>query len=95
MTDRRTFLKVLTTGLVTAMTGLPRLALADIAHKKEDEFFIFIIALGGWDVTLWSDPRNELKGIIHPASTANTDTSQLKRWVDAPLGEGEKTFALV
>lgn len=95
MTDRRTFLKVLTTGLVTAMTGLPRLALSDIAKKREDEFFIFVIALGGWDVTLWSDPRNELKGIVHPASTANTDTSQLKRWVDAPLAEGEKTFALV
>ncbi len=38
-------------------------------------------------MTLWADPRNEARGIVHPASTENTDTSQLKRWVDAPLDE--------
>lgn len=95
MPSRRTFLKLLSGGLVTAMTGLPDLALADVAVAQQSEFFIFIIALGGWDVTLWADPRNEMKGIVHPASTANTDTSQLKKWVDAPLAEGEKSFQLV
>lgn len=86
---------MLSGGLVTAMTGLPRWAMADVATAQQSEFFIFIIALGGWDVTLWADPRNEMKGIVHPASTANTDTSQLKKWVDAPLAEGEKSFQLV
>ncbi|MEO7114053.1 MAG: DUF1501 domain-containing protein [Polyangiaceae bacterium] len=95
MPTRRTFLKMLSGGLVTAMTGLPRWAMADVATAQQSEFFIFIIALGGWDVTLWADPRNEMKGIVHPASTANTDTSQLKKWVDAPLAEGEKSFQLV
>lgn len=93
--QRRTFLKVLSTSLLTAVTGLPRVSLAEMAAANASEFFIFIIALGGWDVTLWADPRNELKGIVHPASTLNTDTSQVKRWVDAPLAEGEKTFQLV
>src|SRR5450432_1618374 len=95
MPSRRTFLKLLSGGLMTAMTGLPKWSLADMATKEQSEFFIFIIALGGWDVTLWYDPRNEAKGIVHPASTTNTDTSQLKKWIDAPLVEGEKSFQLV
>ena len=32
---------------------------------------------------------------MHPASTENTDTSQLTRWVDAPLDGAFKTFELV
>jgi hypothetical protein len=89
-------LKLLSAGAVSAMTGLPsRRALADVAASTETEFFIFVHAAGGWDVTLWADPRNEARGIIHPASTENTDTSKLKRWVDAPLADGSRTFELV
>ena len=96
MTSRRTFLKVLSAGAVAAFAGLPsRRALADVAAAGETEFFVFVHAAGGWDVTLWSDPRNEARGIIHPASTENTDTSKLKRWVDAPLADATKTFELV
>ena len=96
MTSRRTFLKVLSGGVALAFAGLPpRLSLADVAKANEGEFFIFIIAAGGWDVTLWADPRNETRGIVHPASTANTDTSQLHRWVDGPAVEGGKSFELV
>jgi hypothetical protein len=96
-TTRRTFLKVLSAGAASAVTGLPTIAsMADVAAASSPDFFIFIIALGGWDVTLWADPRNELRGIVHPASTENTDTGPLKRWVDAPLGDtGFKTFELV
>ena len=97
-TTRRTFLQVLTAGATAAWAGLPaHEAMADVAAvTNETEFFVFLIALGGWDVTLWADPRNEIRGIIHPASTENTDTSQLKRWVDAPMAEGAfKTFELV
>jgi uncharacterized protein (DUF1501 family) len=83
-------------GATAAAFGLPSLpAVARAATESPDEFFLFVIALGGWDVTLWADPRNEAKGIVHPASTANTDTSALKLWVDAPLAEGDKTFELV
>jgi Protein of unknown function (DUF1501) len=96
-TNRRVFLKGLSGVAAAAAIGLPPGgAIAQVAAEKQSEFFVFIIALGGWDVTLWSDPRNELSGIVHPASTENTDTSQLRRWVDAPLGDGAfKTFALV
>jgi Protein of unknown function (DUF1501) len=96
MSDRRTFLRVLSSAVVAAMTHLPsRRAHAELAKVKENEFFVFIHAAGGWDVTLWADPRNELRGIMHPASTENTDTSQLHHWVDAPLVEGVRTFELV
>jgi len=96
-TTRRTFLKVLSAGAASAVAGLPTIAsMADVAAASSPDFFLFIIALGGWDVTLWADPRNELRGIVHPASTENTDTAPLKRWVDAPLGDtGFKTFELV
>jgi uncharacterized protein (DUF1501 family) len=96
-TSRRNFLKVLTAGAAVAFGGLPSIeAMAATAGGNEAEFFVFIIALGGWDVTLWSDPRNEARGLVHPASTENTDTSQVKRWVDAPLADGPfKTFELV
>jgi hypothetical protein len=79
-----------------AAFGLPaKGAMADVAAARQTEFFVFVIALGGWDVTLWADPRNEAVGLVHPASTENTDTSQLRRWVDAPLGDGFSTFELV
>ena len=96
MTSRRTFLKVLSGAAAFAATGLPSLpSLADVAQTNEGEFFVFIHAQGGWDVTLWSDPRNEAKGIIHPASTDNTDKGQVRLWVDAPLDGATKTFELV
>jgi hypothetical protein len=95
-TTRRRFLEIAAAGATTAAFGLPSLpSIADAATESPAEFFLFVIALGGWDVTLWSDPRNEMKGIVHPASTANTDTTAVKLWVDAPLAEGEKTFELV
>jgi hypothetical protein len=96
-TSRRTFLKVLSAGAASAVAGLPSIeSMADVAAASSPDFFIFIIALGGWDVTLWADPRNELRGIVHPASTENTDTAPLKHWVDAPLGDTAfKTFELV
>jgi hypothetical protein len=96
MTTRRTFLKLLSAGTLAAFGGPPsRRALADVAASSGTEFFVFVHAAGGWDVTLWADPRNEARGIIHPASTENTDTSKVKRWVDAPLADGTRTFELV
>jgi hypothetical protein len=97
MNGRRRFLKVLSGGAVAAFTGmLPLRSMADVATKANDgEFFVFIHASGGWDVTLWADPRNELRGIVHPASTENTDKGALRLWVDAPLDATNKTFELV
>ncbi len=96
MKSRRTFLKMLSAAAVASASSLPsRQAMADIAKVSSDEFFVFVWASGGWDVTLWADPRNEVKGLVAPASTENTDTSQIKRWVDAPLEGGQRTFELV
>ncbi|HEX3760837.1 MAG TPA: DUF1501 domain-containing protein [Kofleriaceae bacterium] len=53
------------------------------AATRPDDFFLFIHAGGGWDVTLWADPRNERKGLIEPASPANTDTGGLAHWKPA------------
>ena len=94
MNDRRTFLKLLGGGAAAALTAPMLRALAD-PSKAEDEFFVFVHASGGWDVTLWADPRNEKRGLIEPATTDNTDTSQLHRWVDAPLDGEIKGFELV
>jgi uncharacterized protein (DUF1501 family) len=96
MSSRRTFLKVLGTGAAAAMAGLPPLrSIADVAATSSDDYFLFIHAAGGWDVTLWADPRNEARGLVHPASSENTDTAQVRLWRDAPLEGGVRTFELV
>ncbi len=90
--QRRTFLKAL------LLAGMPMRVLADEssgAAAPAGEFFVFIHAAGGWDVTLWADPRNEKKGIVNPASSDNTDASQVRRWVDAPMEDGTRTFELL
>ncbi len=93
MTTRRTFLKVLGGAALAGATTLPpRRAIADTAGT---EFFLFLWASGGWDVTLWADPRNEIKGLVHPAASDNTDTQQVRHWKDAPLEGGDRTFELV
>src|SRR5580698_2520554 len=96
MTTRRTFLKLACMGASSAFAGLPPLAsIAAATDTSPAEFFIFIHASGGWDVTLWADPRNELSGIVHPASTENTDASRVRLWKDAPLDGSVRTFELV
>lgn len=96
MPTRRTFLKLLGAGASTALVGLPPLSsIAAATEASPADFFIFIHASGGWDVTLWADPRNELRGIVHPASTENTDTAPLRLWRDVPLEGANKTFELV
>ncbi len=53
------------------------------AQAQPDDFFLFIHAGGGWDVTLWADPRNQRRGLIEPASPGNTDTGGLEHWKPA------------
>ena len=84
MTDlnRRKFLKVLGTGAGAAFASVPLYRAFAGASGGADEFFIFIHASGGWDVTLWSDPRNEAKGLVDPASTTSCTVTGVKRWVE-------------
>jgi hypothetical protein len=95
LATRRNFLRAASAGAAFALTDgpIPR-ALADVP-AGETEFFVFIHASGGWDVTLWADPRNEKRGIVDPATTENTDVSQLHKWVDAPHDGDVKSFAPV
>ncbi|WP_437811043.1 DUF1501 domain-containing protein [Sorangium sp. So ce1078] len=92
---RRALLKGAAGAALSSVLGLPAGALAAQGKAAEDEFFLFIHASGGWDVTLWSDPRNESKGLVTPATTDNTDTAPLRLWVDAPAAGGAKSFAQV
>jgi hypothetical protein len=65
------------------------------AGATSEEFFVFIHASGGWDVTLWADPRNEKKGIVDPASTDNTDVAPLTRWKSVKLDGDTDTFEIL
>jgi hypothetical protein len=94
MTNRRQFLQIVGTcagGL--AMAPLMRALAAE--PRASSEYFIFIHQIGGWDVALWSDPRNERKGLIRPAHTDVLHTAGLKLWRDAPLDGANKTFQIV
>jgi hypothetical protein len=93
--SRRAALRLLGGGAAAASLGWPGGEAAADAARNGTEFFLLIHAAGGWDVTLWSDPRNERKGIIQPASSENTDHGPLRRWVDQPLDDGTKTFKIV
>ena len=59
----------------------PRWLAAEAAPR--DDFFIFIHAGGGWDVTLWADPRNERRGLVEPATPRTLDTGGLVHWKSA------------
>jgi hypothetical protein len=96
LAKRRTFLKCL--------GGLGGLGLAAMVHPTMralasggtgDDYFIFIHAQGGWDVTLSLDPRNEAKGLMNPASTENTNITGITQWVSQPLDGSYETFKMV
>jgi uncharacterized protein (DUF1501 family) len=84
---RRDALKLLAGGAAT-VTLRPTWA---AASTQPDDFFIFIHVGGGWDVTLWADPRNERKGLIEPASPRNTDVGGLEHW--KPAGDSFEIVA--
>ncbi len=88
---RRDVLKVLMGGAAASMLRPSWVA----ANTPPEDFFIFIHAAGGWDVTLWADPRNERKGLVEPASTTNLVTGGLKHWKDAPLDGDVRTFEIL
>jgi Protein of unknown function (DUF1501) len=89
--QRRSFLQLLGAG--TAALAMRPLYAATAGTS--DEFFIFIHASGGWDVTLWADPRNEKKGIVDPASTENTDPAALTHWKPTKLDGEIETFEIL
>ncbi len=95
--SRRTFLKVLGAGAAAAFSSGPiARALADSSNSKE--FFILIHQAGGWDVTLWADPRNSRKGgyIGDPATTLDIDPAKITGWQNQPLDSGAGvTFQLL
>ena len=87
---RRTALQLLGGG--AAMLFAHRLA---AAPRAGDDYLIFVHASGGWDVTLWADPRNERRGLVEPASTDNTDTAPIDRWKSVALDGDTDTFAIL
>jgi hypothetical protein len=89
--NRRDLLKLLGGGAVLSMIDPASV----LARSQPDDFFVFIHAAGGWDITLWADPRNERRGIVHPASTATIETGGLTHWRNAPLDGDVRTFEIV
>src|SRR6267142_3867710 len=93
--DRRMFLKILGAGAAAGFASAPLIrAFADSPSDSKD-FFIIIHQAGGWDVTLWSDPRNENKGLVEPASSDNIVSAGITNWVDQALDADTKTFQTV
>src|SRR5947209_3498322 len=96
MATRRHFLKVLgSVGGGFAAAQLPLMEAFAAGATAADEFFVFIHASGGWDVTLWSDPRNERVGLVEPASTDNTDLTALTHWTPQALDSDTQTFQIL
>ena len=91
--DRRHFLQLLSAGALGRLVAAPiSRALAAESAAASDDFFVFIHWSGGWDVTLWSDPRTTATSAIDPPSTEFVDTARLRLWQDAPLDGTTKTF---
>ncbi len=91
--DRRHFLQLLSAGALSRLVAGPiSRALAAESAAASDDFFVFIHCSGGWDVTLWSDPRTTATSVIDPPSTEFVDTARLRLWQDAPLDGTTKTF---
>lgn len=95
MMQRRTFLQILGGAFALPALASTERVFAAAARAPADQFFIFIHAAGGWDVTLWADPRNERRGLVEPASTANTDTAPLALWKSAALDGDDDTFEIL
>jgi hypothetical protein len=94
--QRRKFLEVLGVGAAGVATSPMFEAFAQMMPgAPSTEYFLFIHAAGGWDVTVSLDPRNARNDIVEPASTDTVDTSGLLRWTDAPVRDGLTSFNLV
>lgn len=92
---RRSFLKLASMGAASAVASTPILrALANPSPAKDDAFII-IHAAGGWDVTLWADPRNERRGQVDPATDEFVTVDGVRGWTSKPLGDGTSSFELV
>ena len=89
---RRTALRILGGGMAALAFRKPLWA---AAKASPDDFFLFVHASGGWDVTLWADPRNERKGLVEPASTDNTDVAPIALWKPAKLDADTDTFEIL
>lgn len=89
---RRAALQMILGGIATL--GARRRLWAAMAQKPDD-YFVVIHAEGGWDVTLWSDPRNERKGIVEPPSTENMDPGGLRLWKPVRLDGSVQTFEVL
>jgi uncharacterized protein (DUF1501 family) len=91
---RRSFLKALAAIGAGSVVSAPLFRAVAGPSAASDEFFIFIHALGGWDVTLCTDPRWEEAGLVNPASTLNSDITAIRNWTNgaAALSDGSFSF---
>lgn len=96
--NRRSFLRVLGAAAASSAVSLPvvrALAEAPKTPLRKDDAFIVIHAAGGWDVTLWADPRNAPDGIIDPATEDVVDVAGVKHWTPKAIAGGRSSFQIV
>jgi uncharacterized protein (DUF1501 family) len=96
---RRTFLKVLGASAAGAFASTPMLqALADPPNTAgQNEFFVFVHASGGWDVTMWADPRNQDlsadgRVTLEAATSTSVNAPALTRWPRDAAGNVRAAF---
>ena len=90
--NRRNLLKAIAAAAGVSVLGSPVLQALAGPETKSDEFFIFVHMTGGWDVMLWSDPRNAKVGLVDPPTDENLKTDGLKHWIPKPYANGVSTF---
>jgi hypothetical protein len=94
MMKRRDLFKALGAAAGAAV-GSPLLKALAAPETPSHEFFVLIHASGGWDVTLWSDPRFEPTSKIDPATDALVEIDKLKHWKAGGTVASAATFAPV
>jgi hypothetical protein len=59
------------------------------------DYFIVIHQAGGWDVTLWADPRNQAQGLIQPATSDTCQIDGVTGWVNQAFDSDTTTFQMI
>lgn len=91
--SRRRMLQVLGASAAgAAVASKPMLNAIAQSMAQSKEFFVFIHAYGGWDVTTWADPRNTPGPYIEPATEDAVDIDGLRLWRRASMANNSFAF---
>jgi hypothetical protein len=89
--ERRRFLKVLG-GAMAAFSTAPLMRAVASDKVSQDDFYVFVHAFGGWDITLSLDPQVTRTSAIEPPHTGNTNSNGIRYWTNRALDGASFTF---